>query len=130
MNSSSQSNAMAGILKSFIPVYDKLEMMREQYANDDFGKQYGGLWIGPTFVKMGVKEYNVAAGETLDRIKMDPIAMEYSTTFPKDTVIVQLASGMELSGNVVRPAACVISRGSEEEEAAAGAAESTPESSG
>jgi molecular chaperone GrpE (heat shock protein) len=112
MNSSSQSNAMAGILKSFLPVHDKLERMKEKYANDDFGSQYGGLWMGPTLDKMGVKEYNVAEGDLVDRIRMNVVASEHSAA-PKDTVIAQVAPGMELEGNVVRAATCIISRGNE-----------------
>jgi molecular chaperone GrpE (heat shock protein) len=127
MNSSSQSNAIAGILRNFLPIYDKLEIMKEKYANDEFGRQYGGLWIGPTFVNMGVKEYSVAEGDTLDRIRMNVVTSEYSNTAPKDTVITQLSPGMELEGNVVRAAACVISRGNEEEPTSQG--EAAPETS-
>lgn len=105
---------MAGILRDFVPVYDRLEDLKAKYANDEFGTQYGGLSMGPTFSKLGCQEYSVTAGQALDQIRMNAIAKEYSTTAPKDTVLEQITPGMELEGNVIRAAACVVSRGSEE----------------
>jgi molecular chaperone GrpE (heat shock protein) len=127
MNSSSQSNAMAGILKNFLPVHDKLEAMKDQYAADDFGRQYSGLWMGPTLAKMGVKEYSVSEGEPLDRIRMNAVSMEYSMSVPKDTVMEALTPGLELEGNVVRAATCVVSRGKPEDDDAADAKDESTE---
>jgi hypothetical protein len=99
-------------------VYDKLNQLKEKYANDDFGSKYGGLSMDATFAKMGVKEYSVAVGETVDSFRMAVGESEHSTEFAKDTVIRPVAMGMELEGNVIRAAVCVASLGADEEEKA------------
>jgi molecular chaperone GrpE (heat shock protein) len=114
MNSSGRSSATAGVLADFLPVYDKLNQLKEKYANNDFGSKYGGLSMDATFAKMGVKEYAVAAGETVDNFRMAVGESEYSAEFAKDTVIRPVAGGMELEGNVIRAAECVASLGAEE----------------
>ena len=53
INSSSRSNAIAGVLADFLPAYDKMEEMKAKYAGDEFGSKYGGLSIAETFSKMG-----------------------------------------------------------------------------
>ena len=112
MNSSNKSNAMAGILRNFLPIYDTLDEMKERYVNDEFGSKYGGLTLGPTFAKIGVKEFSVGAGEPLDHIRVKVVGSEYSNA-GKDTIIAQLALGMELEGNVIRAAECITSLGNE-----------------
>lgn len=104
---------MAGVLRDFLPVYDTLNALKEKYANDEFGSKYGGLSIGPTFAKMGIKEFSISEGEALDLIRMNVVGSEYSGA-AKDTVIAQVAPGMDLEGNVIRAAQCITSLGSEE----------------
>jgi len=113
MNSSSKSIAMAGVLRDFLPVYDKMEMLREKYQNDEFGSKYGGLSIGPTFTKMGVKEFSVAEGGPVDFSRISVVGSELSDA-AKDTIIQQIRPGLELEGNVIRAAECISSAGSEE----------------
>jgi len=114
MNSSSKSNALAGVLRDFLPVYDKMDSLKEKYASDEFGSKYGGLSIGSTFTKMGVKEFSVAPGAPLDLIRMNVVGSEYSEA-QKDTVISQVEPGMELQGNVIRAAKCIVSLGKQED---------------
>jgi molecular chaperone GrpE (heat shock protein) len=114
MNSSSKSNAMAGVLKDFLPVYDTMNTLKDKYANDEFGSKYGGLAMGPTFAKMGVKEFSVVGGVPVDLIRMKVVSSEYSEA-AKGTVVAQVAPGMELEGNVIRAAECMTSLGSEDE---------------
>mmetsp|Transcript_41060 Transcript_41060/g.118045 ORF Transcript_41060/g.118045 Transcript_41060/m.118045 type:complete len:256 (+) Transcript_41060:125-892(+) len=114
MNSSNKSSAMAGIIRDFLPVYDKIESLKEKYANDEFGSKYGGLSVGPTFSKMGVRDFTISEGDPVDLGRMDVVASEHSEN-PKDTVLAVLSDGLELSGNIVRPAQCIASLGAEAE---------------
>jgi molecular chaperone GrpE (heat shock protein) len=118
MNSSSRSSATATVLAEFLPVYDKMSDLKEKYSSDQFGGKYGGLSMDSTFAKMGVKEYTAAVGKPLDSFRMAAVESEYSTEFAKDAVIRPVAMGMELEGNVIRAAECVVSLGSEEKEEA------------
>jgi len=116
MNSSSRSSATAGILAEFLPIYDKMNDLNTKYADNEFGSKYGGLSLEPTFAKMGVKQYEVSPGDSLDRIRMIPKGSEHSSEFEKDKVITVLSSGLEMDGNVIRPADCVVSLGEEKED--------------
>mmetsp|Transcript_85616 Transcript_85616/g.247112 ORF Transcript_85616/g.247112 Transcript_85616/m.247112 type:complete len:266 (+) Transcript_85616:100-897(+) len=122
MNSSSKSNALAGVLRDFLPVYDRMDSLKEKYISDEFGSKYAGLSIGPTFTKMGVKEFSVQPGAPIDLIRMNVVATEYSEAL-KDTVIRQVAPGLELEGNVIRAAACISSMGTEGEPTSSQASE-------
>ena len=108
--------ATANVVREFLPVYDKMKKLNEQYAGDDFGKGYGGLNMEGVFNKMKIQEYTVASGDAVDSYRMAVIDSEYSTELPKDTVIRPVAMGLELEGNVIRAAECVASLGSEEDE--------------
>ena len=116
MNSSSRSSATAGVLADFLPVYDKMNQLKEKYANDDFGSKYGGLAVDTAFAKMGVKSYTVEVGEAVDSLRMTVVDSEHSNDFDKETVIRPVALGLDLEGNVVRAAECVASLGAEEKE--------------
>ncbi|CAJ1955349.1 unnamed protein product [Cylindrotheca closterium] len=127
MNSSNKSSATASVLSEFLPLYDKFVSMREQYADTEFGSKYGYLTIVDAFDKMGVTEYSLETGQDVDAYRMAAVESEYSTEIAKDKVIRPVAAGLELKGNVIRPAQCVVSAGPEEE---AAAAESAPEADG
>lgn len=93
--------------------------MKAQYAETEFGSKYGSLSIEESFAKMGVTEYNLEPGQDLDDYRMVAVESEYSTEIAKDKVIRPVAAGLELEGNIIRAAQCVVSAGSEEEAAAA-----------
>lgn len=112
MNTSSKTSALAGVLRDFLPVYDRTDFLKEKYMNNEFGSKYGGLSIGPTFTKVGVKEFSVMEGAPVDLIRMHVVGSEYSEAL-KDTVIRQVSPGMELEGNVIRAAKCITSLGKE-----------------
>mmetsp|Transcript_40062 Transcript_40062/g.96723 ORF Transcript_40062/g.96723 Transcript_40062/m.96723 type:complete len:252 (+) Transcript_40062:117-872(+) len=122
MNSSNRSSATASVLAEFLPLYDKFVSMKEQYAHTEFGSKYGSLSIEDTFAKMGATEYSLEAGQDIDAYRMAAVESEYSTEIAKDMVIRQVAPGLEMEGNVIRAAQCVVSAGSEEEAAAVEAA--------
>ena len=111
MATSSQSSATAGVLRDFLPVYDTLNALKSQYENDPFGSSYSELTLHKTFANLGVVDYNVEPGETVNNFRMKVLESEMSTDFDKDTVIRQVVPGLELDGNVIRAASCVASSG-------------------
>lgn len=113
MNSSNKSSAMAGVLRDFLPVYDKMNSLKEKYVDDEFGSKYGGLTMVPTFSKMGVKEFSVGKEEPVDGLRMQIVGSEFSGA-EKNTVIQELRPGMELDGNIIRPAEVIASLGEEQ----------------
>merc|ERR1712176_73101 len=131
--STSQASATAAVLKDFLPMYDKLNTLKETYSDDEFGRKYSELNLQQTFSTLGVTDFNVEAGQTINNFRMKVLEKEVSTEQPKDTVLRQVAPGMELDGNVIRAALCVSSLGAEEEadessnEAEEGAAEPASE---
>ncbi len=72
-----------------------------------------------TFATLGVTDFDVEAGENVNNFRMKVLESELSTEHPKDTILRQVAPGMELDGNVIRAALCVASLGAEEAEEAA-----------
>lgn len=112
MASSSQSSATAGVLRDFLPVFDKLNELRGKYGEDSFGSAYKELTLQNTFANLGVTDYNVQPGEPVNNFRMKVLEREMSTEFAKDTIIRQTVPGLELDGNVIRAASCVASSGS------------------
>lgn len=121
MANSNQDTNMATILRSFLPVKDKLDMLRQSYGEDEFGQAYVALAgnFNTCLAEMGVTDYTVSPGDPVDRRRVVVVEEEYSTEFAKDTVVQPLKLGLELKGNVIRLAECVGSLGDESEAAAA-----------
>lgn len=110
--STSQSSATAAVLRDFLPMYDTLNTLKETYADDEFGAKYGELNLEQTFQTLGVSPYDVVPGEEINNFRMKVIDSEVSEEQPKNTVLRQVGSGLELDGNVIRPASCISSSGS------------------
>ena len=128
MNSSNKYSSTASTLVEFLPVMDRLVELRNLYGEDEFGKLYNALpgAFHTAFKELGVTEYSIQEGEPVDRMRMTVVEEQHSET-PADTVLQVLSDGMELQGNVIRGAACVISKGTEEKVAAEEApADETP----
>eukprot|EP00581_Thalassiosira_minuscula_P009698 CAMPEP_0183709700 /NCGR_PEP_ID=MMETSP0737-20130205/5689_1 /TAXON_ID=385413 /ORGANISM="Thalassiosira miniscula, Strain CCMP1093" /LENGTH=275 /DNA_ID=CAMNT_0025937865 /DNA_START=28 /DNA_END=855 /DNA_ORIENTATION=- len=130
--SDNKSAARAGVMQSFLPVLEELDVVGAKYAANDFARTLdGGLRseFNNALGELGVAEYAVESGAAMDLGRVVAVEEEYSEEFAKGTVIRALKTGLEISGNVVRPAEVVGSLGSEsaaaEEEAAGeeGAAE-------
>ena len=115
LNSSSRSSATASVLTEFIPIYDTLNDLKSKYADNEFGSKYGGLTMKPTFSKLGVEAYTAEEGTPIDTYRMNVVENEYSKKHAKNTVVRPVSMGMELQGNVMRPAECVASLGAQEE---------------
>jgi molecular chaperone GrpE (heat shock protein) len=116
--SSNQETSVANVLRSFLSVKDKLDMLKEQFSEDSFGKQYVALAgnFNSALTALGVSEYTATVGEPLDRARYLAVEEEYNTGHEKNTVLRPLRMGLELKGNVVRLAEVVGSLGEEMEE--------------
>lgn len=124
---SNESTAKAAILQDFLPVLDELRALDEKYAGDDFAESYKALrWdLNNGMTALGMSEYTAEVGATADPTRFVAVEEQYSDDLAKGAVISPVAVGLELQGNVMRMAECVVSLGSEadakaaEEEAAA-----------
>jgi len=125
LQSSDKSSASATILREFLPVIEQLESLKEKYADDEFGKQYGALpgALKGAFTSLGVTDYTVTMGEKIDLSRMVVVESEHCEDQPADTVLRPLKMGLELQGNIVQYAECVASLGPEKTEEAAEEAE-------
>jgi molecular chaperone GrpE (heat shock protein) len=115
LNTSNRSSSTAALLTKFLPTMDKLEELRAKYGEDSFGKQYNALpgTLMAGFSAMGVADFSVSAGEKMDAERMVAVAEEHSAELPARTVIREVSSGLQLEGNVIRMAECVVSLGPE-----------------
>ena len=118
---SNESTAKATILQDFLPVLDELKALDEKYAGDDFAKSYKALrWdLNNAMTALGMSEYTAEVGATADPTRVVAVEEQYSDDYAKGTVISPVAVGLELQGNVMRMAECVVSLGSEAEAKAA-----------
>ena len=116
--SSNKSGAMAGVLASFLPILDKLVELQERYGEDEFGKSYNALQSAmvQVYTELGATEYTATTGQTVDNTRMDVVESVHSNEYPANTVIQPVTMGLELQGNVIRAAKCVVSLGPEKVE--------------
>jgi len=124
--STSRSSATAAVLKDFLPMYDKLNTLKETHAENEYGKKYSELNLQATFATLGVTDFEVAPGDNVNNFRMKVLESEVNADFAKDTILSMVAPGLELDGNVIRPAMVVSSLGAEGEEAAEKEAEEEP----
>jgi molecular chaperone GrpE (heat shock protein) len=121
---SSKAASIAAVLTEFLPMRDQLEQLKEQFSGDEFGKQYNAIPVAmeKALEQLGVTEYTMAVGEPIKNIINESrciiIDREYSDQVAKDTVLRPLRIGLELEGNIIRPAECIASLGSEQAAAA------------
>lgn len=118
---SNESTAKATILQDFLPVLDELKALDEKYAGDDFAQSYKALrWdLNNAMTALGMSEYTAEIGATADPTRFVAVEEQYSDDYAKGTVISPVAVGLELQGNVMRMAECVVSLGSEADAKAA-----------
>jgi molecular chaperone GrpE (heat shock protein) len=118
MNSSSKEAAMASVVQNFLPILEDLEYLGETYGDDDFGKSYAALagTLKSGMKELGVEEYSVGIGEKVDSSRAVVVGEEYSKVFGKGIVIRPISTGMELQGNIMKLAECVVSLGEEEDD--------------
>lgn len=122
-NSESKDAARALVMRSFLPALDELDAVGRRYAGNDFARTFdAGLRkeFDGALGELGVSEYAVESGATVIVGRVVAVEEERSEEFAEGTVIRALKSGLEISGNVVRPAEVVGSSGSEAGEGFAG----------
>lgn len=111
--------ARATVLQSFLPVLDELDAVGRKYEGNAFAKTFDAGLRGQfelSLGELGASEYIVEVGQQMEVGRVVAVEEELSEEFEKGTVIRPLKSGIELSGNVVRPAEVVGSLGSESAE--------------
>eukprot|EP00584_Thalassiosira_punctigera_P008709 CAMPEP_0172543452 /NCGR_PEP_ID=MMETSP1067-20121228/13850_1 /TAXON_ID=265564 ORGANISM="Thalassiosira punctigera, Strain Tpunct2005C2" /NCGR_SAMPLE_ID=MMETSP1067 /ASSEMBLY_ACC=CAM_ASM_000444 /LENGTH=265 /DNA_ID=CAMNT_0013329875 /DNA_START=78 /DNA_END=875 /DNA_ORIENTATION=- len=114
----SRGAARATVMQSFLPVLEELDAVGAKYEGNAFAKTFdAGLRseFESSLAELGVSEYFAESGQALDAGRMVAVEEEYSEEFAAGTVIRALKSGLEISGNVVRPAEVVGSVGQEGE---------------
>ncbi|KAL7500091.1 hypothetical protein ACHAWT_009053 [Skeletonema menzelii] len=129
----SKSAARAAVLQSFLPALDEMDAIGAKYDGNAFAATLqSGLTseFQNNFKELGVTEFGVESGDEVVVGRVVAVEEQFSEEFGKGTVITPLKGGLEIQGNIVRPAECVASLGSEaaaaaaeEEEAAAEAEE-------
>jgi len=127
----SKSAARASVLQSFLPALDEMDVIGAKYEGNAFaGTLQSGLTMEfqNNLQELGVSEFGVESGDDVVMGRVVAVEEQFSEEFGKGTVITSLKSGLEIQGNIVRPAECVASLGSEaapaaEEEEEAAAAE-------
>lgn len=115
-NSDTKSAARAVVMQSFLPVLEELDAAGAKYKGVAFAKTFDA-GIRSEFEKalsgLGVTEYASESGQSVDTGRVVAVEEAYSEEFAKGMVIRAVKSGLEISGNVVRPAEVVGSLGSE-----------------
>jgi molecular chaperone GrpE (heat shock protein) len=120
-NADNKSASRASILQSFLPVYDELETLGTMYESNSFAKTLNsGLRseFDKALNELGVSEYAVESGQSISSAMGRVVAVneEYSEEYDKGMIIRPLKSGLEIKGNVIRPAEVVGSLGRESAE--------------
>lgn len=115
-NTDSRGAARATVMRSFVPVLDELDAVKVRYEGNSFAKTFdAGLRseFENSLRDLGVLEYVAESGQKIDVARVVAVKEEHSEEFAKGTVIQALKSGLEISGNVVRPAEVLGSLGKE-----------------
>jgi len=111
-----KSAARATVLRSFLPVLEELDAVGGKYEGNAFAKTLdAGLRseFENSLGELGVSEYVAESGQAVVVGRVVAVEEEHSEELAKGTVIRPVKSGLEISGNVVRPAEVVGSLGSE-----------------
>ena len=111
-----QLGVRASVLQSFLPAVDELNALGQKYEGVAFASTLdAGLRseVNNQLGELGVSEYSVEAYVFPVSGRVVAVEEQYSDEFAKGSVIQMLRPGLEISGNVVRPAEVVGSLGSE-----------------
>jgi len=115
---STQNNrfsSRAAVVMKVLPVLDELMELEVRFDPELNG--YKALrWDLQNALteKLDMSEYAAEVGDEFNFIRYKAVSEEYSDTFPKDSIISVVKSGLEIKGNVLRPAKVVRSLGKEE----------------
>jgi len=113
----SKDSSRAKILQNFLPVLDDLRSLGTKYSEVEFAKTYFALQsdFENTLKGFGVSDFSAVVGEPVNRSRMK-VASEEHDESAKGTVLREVSSGVELKGNVMKMAECVVSLGKEEDD--------------
>jgi hypothetical protein len=104
-SSNNKYASTAPVLTEVLPILDKLEDLRDQYAMtplDSNAKCLAGRRQG--FVNMGKTEYRATADEVVDASRITVMETAHDNgSAPKDTVLQCVHPGLELQCSVIRP---------------------------
>ena len=115
---STQNNrfsSRAAVVTKVLPVLDELMELEGRYDPEINGyKALRWDFQNALTEKLDMSEYGAEVGDEFNFIRYKAVSEEYSDAFPKDSIISVVKSGLEIKGNVLRPAEVVRSLGKEE----------------
>lgn len=114
----SKQAAWASVVQTFLPVMDELDAVGAKYEGNEFAQSLGALRseFMNALGELGVSEFGANVGDMVDGERVVATSEEFSEECAKGTVISGVKNGFEIQGNIVRPAECVGSLGSEKAE--------------
>jgi len=116
-NNNNEEASRATTIQEFLPVLDELRNLDVTFSDDEFAKSYTALGkqFESSLTGLGLTQFSVAGGDELNRSRMAVVGEEYSDDVKKGIVMREERAGIEVTGNVIRLADCVVSLGSEAE---------------
>ena len=115
---STQNNrfsSRAAVVTKVLPVLDELMELEGRFDPEINGyKALRWDFQNALTEKLDMSEYGAEVGDEFNFIRYKAVSEEYSDAFPKDSIISVVKSGLEIKGNVLRPAEVVRSLGKEE----------------
>jgi molecular chaperone GrpE (heat shock protein) len=100
--------------KHFVPILEEMSTLQQKYANTPNGKSYDTLRSDMMLAlqkKIDVSTFDSIVGKEVNKQRDDIVGYEASDTIPKGMVVRSVKSGLEVHGNIVCPAQCIVSQG-------------------
>lgn len=111
----SKSISRASVLqKHFVPILEEMSLLQQKYATTPNGKSYDTLRSDMMLAlqkKIDVTTYDSPVGKEVNKQRDAIVGYEASDTIPKGMVLRSVKSGLEVQGNVICPAQCIVSQG-------------------
>ena len=109
--------ARANVVKQhFLTILEQMQSLHDQYPT---GNSYNALLTDLDLVlqkKIEVTPYEAVPGKDITANREAVVGYELSDTIPKGAILRTVHAGLEIHGNVIRPAQCIVSKGATEEE--------------
>jgi len=103
------------VKKHFLDILEQMQSLHDQYPT---GNSYNALLTDLNLVlqkKIEVTPYEAVPGKEVTANREAIVGYELSDTIPKGTILRSVQAGLEIHGNVIRPAQCMVSKGAIEE---------------
>lgn len=114
---SNRFSSRAAVVSKVLPILDELEELEAKY--DPEVNDYKALRSDLENVlrdKLDMTDYEGVVGDEYNLVRYTCVGEEYSEELAKDLIIRSVKSGLEIKGNVLRPAEVVKSLGNEADE--------------